>query len=437
MLNDSNEERGEDTVGKRKSRTRNGGKRLDRRTFLAATGTGTAAAVTGCLGGGGGGVGDTVTIGAMGPADSPFGASILNTAELAAEQMNANDGIAGADVEVITKDTKDDPATTRSVYQELTTGENVDFTVGLFGSENLLAIMPNIAQQETLHISTGAATPESTRKVSENYEKFKYYFRTGALNSVFLGRSMVTFAKNYFEKMGWEKVAILAEDYKWTEPVSEVLGDQLNDVSGVEVVSNKRVAQGTKDFNPVYDEFENKGVDGAYTVLAHTGSASLVQWKKQQRPFGYGGIHVPAQLPSYYDAVGGAAEAVFSQNTATPNVELTEKTQPYVSAYEEKFGKYPVYDGYSTQDAMYMFKNAVEEAGTTDSAELISPLEQMSYTGTAGTVEFYGKDHEFTHDLKYGPEYVQGVFFQWQDGDQRTLWPENVANSSYKSPPWL
>ncbi|WP_255149937.1 ABC transporter substrate-binding protein [Halorarius halobius] len=418
---------------------------VGRRSFLKATGvSATAAALAGCTdtigGGGGGGVPETIKVGVLGPADSPMGSSILNTAKLAAGQINDAGGIAGSDVEVFTKDTKDDPATTRSAYQELTTGQNVHATTGIFGSENLLSIMGNIAEAGTPHLTAGAATPEAPRRVKEDYEKFKYWFRTGPVNSNFLAESLIQFANDRFESMGWEKVAFIAEDFKWTEPVTQRMQSDLAS-TGVEVSSVKRVAEGTEDFTPIYDELEGNDVDGAFTALAHIGTTSLVQWAKQQRSFGYGGIHVPTQLPSFYKATKGAAISTFSQTTATPQSEITEKTVPYANAYQEEFGGYPVYTGYSVQDAMYMLKNAIEGAESVNGDDIVSELEGMSYTGTAGTVEFYGQDAEFPHDVKYGEEFTRGVYFQWQQqndsGTQQVIWPDKYATSEYTSPPWV
>jgi branched-chain amino acid transport system substrate-binding protein len=416
-----------------------------RRSFLRATGAGaTGVALAGCLGdsdGGDGSVPETITVGSLGPSDSPLGASIHNSAELAVEEINADGGIAGADVEVSTKDTKDQPSTARDVYKELTTGENVEATVGIFGSEQLLAIMDDIAQAETVHLTSGAATPEAPALLAEDYEKYKPWFRVGPTNSTFLDDSLVTFASERFDAMGWETVAFIAEDFKWTEPVTEGISQRLADEADVEVTEVRRVSEGTEDFTPIYEELENAGVDGVYTALAHIGTTALVQWAKQQRPFGFGGIHVPTQLPSYYAATEGAAVATFSQTTATPNSEITDKTVPYANAYHDAYDGYPVYSGYSTYDAVYMFKNAVEAAESVATDDVIAELEAASHTGTSGTLEFYGRDHEFPHDVKYGPDLAQGVYFQWQpdeegNGQQRVIWPDDLQESDYISPPW-
>lgn len=419
---------------------------VNRRSFLRATGAGAVGtALAGCLGGGNGdgdgSIPETITIGALGPSDSPMGDSILKSAELAVKQINEDGGIAGADVEVSTKDTKEQPGTTRQVYQELTTGENVDATVGIFGSEGLLSIMENIGQAETIHLTAGAATPEAPQLVADDYETNKYWFRVGPINSVFLGESQVEFAKARFEQMGWDKIAFIAEDYKWTEPITDEIQQRLEDEVGVEVTEVRRVAEGTEDFTPIYDQLESNDVDGAYTALAHIGTTALVQWAQQERSFGFGGIHVPTQLPSFYEATQGAAISTFSQTTATANSEVTERTVPYANAYQEEYDSLPVYTGYSAYDAVYMIKEAIEATESVDSDTLVSELEGISHTGTGGNIEFFGPDGRFPHDVRYGSDYSQGLYFQWQadeegNGEQRVLWPDDLQEADYQSPPW-
>ncbi|WP_440008204.1 ABC transporter substrate-binding protein [Halomicrococcus sp. SG-WS-1] len=414
---------------------------LDRRRFLRTAGVGVAGAgLAGRVGAAANQGSITIGVLAPEPGQNPIGASMANSARLAAEEINENGGIGGATVDVSVKDTQEDPSVGNRKYQELTVGEQVDLTTGVFTSEVLLNIMSSIAQQRTLHLSTGAATPEASRQVAENYEQFKYFFRTGPVNSQFLGRNMVDFAEANFDSMGWDSVAVLAEDFKWTEPISQELEGALGE-TGVDVPINTRYASDTENFSPIYDRIQSAGVDAAYVVMAHTGTAALVQWAKQQRPFGFGGIHVPMQLPSYYQSVNGAARFAVTQNSATPTSEITQKTVPYANAYQEAYGQFPVYTGYITYDAVKQYAAAVQSAGSRDPDDVIPALEESSYTGTTGTLEYYGRDQQFPHDVKYGPEFAWPVWLQWQETDgggrQEVIWPEDVKTTDYESPPWV
>ena len=379
------------------------------------------------------------------PTENPIGASIANGVRLAAQEITSGDTLGDTEVSVTVKDTKEQPQTGRTRYGELIRQENVDVTMGVFTSEVLLALMDDIAGSQTPHMTTGAASPEASAQVNSNYEKYKYHFRTGPINAHHLGQNLVDFMDAKQSELGWESVAVLVEDYKWTEPVSDVLNDSLSD-TGVDIAMNRRYPSGTEDFNPIYNEVENSGADAAFISMAHTGTAAVLQWAQQQRPFEFGGIHVPMQLPSYYGAVKGACAYGVTQNSATPQAEVTSKTVPFSNAYNEEFGSYPVYTGYISYDAMYQYANVVANGGDLGGDAVVSGLEESSYTGTAGTIEYYGPDNEFAHDVKYDPELVWPIFQQWQPedpqnpqagGTQEVIFPDDLQTSEYQSPPWV
>jgi len=451
MVNEDSQSGNSDCSGSESGEKRNIVSNLrrasDRRTVLKATGLAGLTATAGCLGGGSGSSGPSGTfkIGVLAPEPekNPIGASIANSAKLARDELNENGGVLGNDVEVIVKDTKEKPGVGKDKYQDLTVGENVDFTAGVFTSEVQLALMDSIAEQETVHMDTGAATPEASTMVKDDYDKYKYFFRTGPVNSHFLGQNMVDFASQNFSEMGWDSVYVLVEDYAWTKPVQEVVKNKLSE-QGVDVKNVKRYAASTEDFSTIYDKIENSGADAAYVAMAHTGTPAILQWAKQQRPFEFGGIHVPMQLPSYYSAVKGACRYAITQNSATPTAEVTSKTVPYANAYKKNFEKFPVYTGYITYDAVHQYAQVAEDQDSRKADDIISGLEDSSFTGTAGTIRYYGKDEEYPHDVVYdktGENGVQPLWLQWQEksgsGSQVAIFPDDIATGSYKTPPWI
>ncbi len=469
MVNDDNQSGVDGTAGNDSPATVNSGSGVGRRTFLKAAGAGgVTVTLAGCTfnpddatatstptEGDGDGTGatatptepgldvDAISIGVLAPApqNDPIGASIAGGAQLAAQQLNAEGGIAGAEVDVTVEDTAEDPATGRDRYQELTVGQGVDLTLGVFTSEVLLNIMDDIASQETVHLTTGAATPEASALVNEDYEQYKYHFRTGPINAHHLGENLVAFADEKLDELGWESVAVLVEDYEWTNPVSAVLNDQLGD-TGLDIVMNERYASGTENFSPIYDDIEDSGADAAYIAMAHTGTPAVLQWAQEQRPFEFGGIHVPMQLPQYYDAVSGACRFGVTQNTATPQSAVTEQTIPFAEAFQEAFDTYPVYTGYISYDAVMQYASVVESQVSIGAEDVIAGLEESSYTGTAGTIEYYPPDNEFAHDVVYDRELVWPIYQQWQtdeegNGVQEVIYPDELATAEYQAPPWV
>lgn len=430
---------------------------LRRRRFLTTASGVASLSVAGCLETagtitGGSGDEDPITIGALAPdPDSDFiGRSMVRGAQVAVDELNDNGGIDGRDVELVVGDTNGSPLEARRQYQRLVLDEGADVTVGVFASEALMNIVDDIAEQETIHLTSGAATAAVSRLVKERYDDYKYHFRVGPNNDHDLGRMQVDFVDDMAADMGWDSVAVLAEDYEWTEGPWEVYQNQLAE-TGVDIVMERRYPPATDDFSEIYNEVAEAEADAAFITTAHTGTAALLDWSypnrpelpPQPQPFAFGGIHVPMQLPSYYEMVGGACRFGVGQSSATAQSTRTEKTQPFIKAYQETYGgDKPVYTGYHTYDGVALFADAVEKTGTLDSDELVSTIEEASFTGSSGTVEFYDRNHEFPHDLKYDPDDPDATYFQWQEnedgqGVQEIIWPESQATSEYMTPSWL
>ena len=432
---------------------------LDRRALLKMTAGGTAGiSLAGCLSSyesitGTSSDEETITIGMLAPEpESNFvGRSMAQAAAVAVDELNENGGIDGTTVELAVGDTNGSPLEARRQYQRLILEEGADVTVGTFASEALVNIMDDIAEQETLHLTAGAATQMASRRVHEEYDRYKYHFRVGPTNDVDLGRAQINFMNDIATDIGWESIAVLAEDYSWADEPWRIYQDQLADTP-VDVVMEERYPPATNDFSEMYDEVVEAGADAVFISTAHTGTDALLDWSYPNRPdpqprpqpFAFGGIHVPMQLPTYYEDTNGACRYGLGYSAATEESEITEVTPQFIDRYYDTFDSYPQDMGYYTYDSVALFAEAVERTGTTETDELISELEEIEYTGATGTVEFYDTDHDHAHDRVYDEtdDTTVGIYFQWQENDdgegvREVIWPESYATSEYVTPPWL
>jgi branched-chain amino acid transport system substrate-binding protein len=116
---------------------------------------------------------------------------------------------------------------------------------------------------------------------------------------------------------------------------------------------------------------------------------------------------------------------------------VTPKSIPFAEGFKAKFGKYPSYAGYTSYDEVYYIADAVKRAGSTDADKLVDALEKTDWEGTIGRIQFYGKDDQFTHSLKYGKGLITGLMLQWQDGKQVSVWPKEVAKGQLKFPSFI
>ena len=90
-----------------------------------------------------------------------------------------------------------------------------------------------------------------------------------------------------------------------------------------------------------------------------------------------------------------------------------------------------------THDNLTLARRAVETLESVGADAIVSGLEGSSYTGTVGTIEYHGKDHEFAHDVKYERGLVYPVFAQWQseggEGVQQVIFPDELATGEYQN----
>ncbi len=417
---------------------------IDRRRFVGMIGAGATMSVAGCLGGSNGGNGDDgVQIGllAFEPGSAPQGTAQEHAAELAVDELNDDDGVLGEEVELHVENYQGSPTTAEDRYLEFVVDDNVDMTAGVFQTEVMLDLMENIAEHQVVHISGGNTSPEVSRYLADDYDRYKYHFRPYG-NAVLWVESVAEFAGYMHEEEGWDRVAVLNEEFEWTQPFSEDLPDLLEE-QGIEVPYNERYPGDTDNFTPMFDSIEDEDADAVLMSMAHTAGPAQIQWRDEEREFAVAGLISQINDPGAHEAFDGATEFAMSNTPGVHTAELTEQTIPFAENYYDEFGVYPNDAfSYATYDGIKMWAEVVEQEETTDSETIVPALASHTYDGTRGTVAFNGEGDEFPHDAQFGEDRLRRVNFQWQedddgDGIQEVIYPEDLSTADYQEPEWF
>src|ERR1044072_2235256 len=171
----------------------------------------------------------TIKIAILGPMAFVQGEHHWYGAEMARDEINKAGGIdVGGKrmrIELVRADTNEIqsvPDATNAV-ERVVTRDKVDFLVGGFRSEAVLAMQEVAMDYKKIFLGVGAAHSKLGANVEQNYERYKYWFRVAPTKDVDLARTLFAVLGSIGQqiradlKTDTPKVAILAEKAVWTE----------------------------------------------------------------------------------------------------------------------------------------------------------------------------------------------------------------------------
>ncbi|MEO8715471.1 MAG: ABC transporter substrate-binding protein [Acetobacteraceae bacterium] len=377
-----------------------------------------------------------IKIGVVSEFSAVVGEPIARGVQLAADAVNARGGVNGRQVEVVAYDDHASAADAVRAFQRLVQQDHVSAVITTFISEVALAIEPWAARLHMPTLTPAAASDLISKQVHDKYDQYKYMFE-GALASPLLALSVCDSSRDLLvDALHMKTAAIVREDADWTKPLAAVLETCLPK-AGLNVVDHVSFNPDTTDFTPIFNEVEGKRPDVMIMGIAHVGVQPTVQWHSQQVPIPMAGISAQASNDTFWKSTNGATEGVITQAQAGPGVALSPVTLAVQKAYVDKYHNYPAWPGFSAYDGTMAFIEAIRRAGSTDPDKIVAEMEKTNMDGVIGHIGYYGRDDQFTHALKYGPDWVTGIYVQWQGGKQVCIWPAKECTNKMVFPSFV
>jgi branched-chain amino acid transport system substrate-binding protein len=369
--------------------------------------------------------------------------------KLAVEEINAAGGVnVGGkkrpfSVEVI--DTRDlEPGVPVSeallAVEKLILEKKADFLIGgPVRSEAALAAMDLLNKYKKVSIvTTGVLTPALTKKVAENYAKYKYTFRNSSEVPV-MTSDMVNLFEDLKKQYKFDQAYIMVQDVAHARGGGEAMRKALMD-KGWTVSDVKIYPTGTTDYSVGLSDANKKGAQVIFLWMDMPESAILLkQWsdmKMKALPVGFVNA---AEQPGFWKATAGKGEYLLVNlvNGGNSPAKITPWTMKFVDAYKKKWGLEP--EGYGTSSsymAVYQLKDAIEKAKSIDSDAVITALENQDLMGVYGRMRFDKKSHQIIPSLDPKEGAVTGII-QWQAGKRVQIFPPKVAEGKVMLPPWM
>ena len=390
---------------------------------------------------------ETIKIGFLGDLDGVVGRPSWQAAILAVEEINAEGGILGKQIELMGEDHDGgvDPVILTNALTKLITSDNVDFIVGGVGGGQPETLVQEIIAQHKIICISGATIPdEITQMILDDYDTYKYYFST-MFNQTCGKLGMTDSMIHIRELTGFNKIGYLAEDLPWNKGMREGLDIFLPE-NGFDLVYKGKFPLDTVDFSSYFAAAEAAGVEVIVPMIALDGGIPFCKeyYDRQSPMLVFGGSNLLASDPRGWEWTGGKCNNMdFAEVPTTTGYPFTSKTLQTRDAYMNRWGEPITWTAAIYYDAIkFILKDAIERAGTIETEAVIEALEQTSVETSNA------RDFVFTesHGLMMGTDandpnadYSIVMGFQWQDGVQVPVDPTKImeeAGATLTFPDW-
>lgn len=336
-----------------------------------------------CQGAGDAGDETPIKIGIIADLTGPFttyGNSLSRSAQLAIKEVNEAGGIDGRQVEVIVEDIQTDVAATVDKARKLVQSDDVDLVMGPIGSD--------------ANDAAYAEVVESGGKLlfyTETYEGGKcheLYFSFGAVPAQQI-RPLIPILQDAYGP----NAMLFGADYVWPRRSFEIAKPIIEENGGT-VVSELYLPLIADDFSELVQEVRDTQPDYIFSLYPAVWGAALKALDDAGLLDSVGIGTIFLGDPDYQ----GIADLAEGSYTALPLFTAADApgVQPFLDAYAAEFGEGEIPsggEGVGAYNAVWLYKQAVEQAGSTDPAAVAEAMVGQTYDGPTGTVEMMPSHH--------------------------------------------
>ena len=328
-----------------------------------------------------------IKVGFVGPLTgdtASIGTIARSAAELAAEEINAEGGINGRQLQMIYEDGQCSTQAGSNAGNKLINADKVTAIIGGACSTETAAFAPSAMQNKIVVIAYCSSAPSLSSTGA-------YFFRDYP-SDAYQGKFAAEYAYN---TLGARKVAVVYHISDWGTGIRDVFEKHFRELGG-EIVADEGTQQTDRDYRTALSKIKAAGPDLIYAPLyAEGGTVMLKQAKEIGLAIKFLGGDAWGDLKLQKDiaTLGGDVRYIESEvpESDTFKAKLTAKTG----------GNTVPLCAPQTYDAVKILANALKEAGT-DPDKLAAAVRSTKYDGVSGHVEFdrNGDKTEATYVVK-------------------------------------
>lgn len=317
-----------------------------------------------------------VTIGAIIPlsgASATQGEDQRRGMELALEKINANGGVLGGKLAIITEDSAGRAPTALDAAKKLVTVDNVPVLIGEFSSGITIPVGEYIAQQNKVHLNV-ASTSIDVRKI-----KGDFYSVIG------LDDVSGSFSAQDAIDRGAKKVAVIAPNNAYGQGIADAFAKKFKELGG-EVAASIMYTEGQTSYRRELQQLEKSAPD-MYVYTAYGKESATIN----REAFELGLTDTP-WYAMYITMCTADSDPKYIEGQIGMDLNYVGPSgADYQAAYQKQYsGDFlSTFNGFA-YDAVMMAAAAINKAQSDDPAAIASALAEIGkkYDGVTGEIAF-------------------------------------------------
>jgi branched-chain amino acid transport system substrate-binding protein len=313
-------------------------------------------------------------------ANSVVAPSVVQSAELAVEEINAKGGILGRQVVLEVADDGSGAAGAQKAFDSLLFQKKVDV---------LISMETSAARNAGLPIVSRAKKPFIYTSFYEGRSCNRYLY----VNAWVPDQQVAPIVDYFMKKYSAKTYFLVGSDYAFGRGMLDFTRKYIGSKGG-KVVGEEYLPMDGTDWTAIIGKLKAAKPDALITSTA--GGAPNVTLTKQLRAAGvnipYGNLAVDEGTAK---SMGGDAEGIYISGSYFTNLD-SPKNKEFMAAMQKKFGanlKTPNDLSVPQYEGVYAYKLAVEKAGSTDADKVIKALAEVSFEGPRGNIRMNKQRH--------------------------------------------
>lgn len=328
--------------------------------------------------------------------------AVLDAEKLAIKEINEAGGVLGRQIEYQEEDGASDPSTFATKAEKLVDQDGISTVFGCWTSSSRKAV----------------------KSIFEDYNALLFYpvqyeGMESSSNIVYTGAApnqQIVPAIEYLIEQGYTKFFLLGSDYVFPRTANMIIKAQV-EAAGLEVAGEEYADMTQTDFAAIIAKIEEAQPDVIINTLNGTGNVSFF---KQMSEKNYtSDVYMTMSFSIAEEEVATIGADILKGHMVSWNYYQTtdtERNTEFVEAYKAAYGENRVTSdpAEAAYDAVYLWKEAVEKAGSFEVADIIKVIEEggISYDAPEGTVTITGSNHHLAKPVRIGQVSEDGLIYE-------------------------